>query len=160
MSSSLRDESEEEPAEIRSDAAGLSYVKLSGEIGCLVNGAGLAMSTMDLVKFHGGEPANFLDVGGGANVEQVTEAFQIILSDSNVKAILVNIFGGIMRCTTIANALVEASKTIGFTVPLVVRLEGTEVEEGKKILAASGTSIITADGLTDAAQKVVDSIKA
>ena len=130
------------------------------EIVCLVNGAGLAMSTMDLVKFHGGEPANFLDVGGGANVEQVTEAFQIILSDSNVKAILVNIFGGIMRCTTIANALVEASKTIGFTVPLVVRLEGTEVEEGKKILAASGTSIITADGLTDAAQKVVDSIKA
>ena len=157
---SLRDESEEEPAEIRADAAGLSYVKLSGEIGCLVNGAGLAMSTMDLVKFHGGEPANFLDVGGGANVEQVTEAFQIILSDSNVKAILVNIFGGIMRCTTIANALVEASKTIGFTVPLVVRLEGTEVEEGKKILAASDTSIITADGLTDAAQKVVDSIKA
>ena len=156
----LRDLSEEEPAEIRADAAGLSYVKLSGEIGCLVNGAGLAMSTMDLVKFHGGEPANFLDVGGGANVEQVTEAFQIILSDSNVKAILVNIFGGIMRCTTIANALVEASKTIGFTVPLVVRLEGTEVEEGKKILAASGTSIITADGLTDAAQKVVDSIKA
>jgi succinyl-CoA synthetase beta subunit len=157
---SLRDESEEEPAEIRADAAGLSYVKLNGEIGCLVNGAGLAMSTMDLVKFHGGEPANFLDVGGGANVEQVTEAFQIILSDSNVKAILVNIFGGIMRCTTIANALVEASKTIGFTVPLVVRLEGTEVEEGKKILAASDTSIITADGLTDAAQKVVDSIKA
>ena len=156
----LRDESEEEPAEIRADAAGLSYVKLNGEIGCLVNGAGLAMSTMDLVKFHGGEPANFLDVGGGANVEQVTEAFQIILSDSNVKAILVNIFGGIMRCTTIANALVEASKTIGFTVPLVVRLEGTEVEEGKKILAASDTSIITADGLTDAAQKVVDSIKA
>ncbi|HBU36511.1 MAG TPA: ADP-forming succinate--CoA ligase subunit beta [Planctomycetaceae bacterium] len=156
----LRDETEEEPAEIRADAAGLSYVKLNGEIGCLVNGAGLAMSTMDLVKFHGGEPANFLDVGGGANVEQVTEAFQIILSDSNVKAILVNIFGGIMRCTTIANALVEASKTIGFTVPLVVRLEGTEVEEGKKILAASDTSIITADGLTDAAQKVVDSIKA
>ena len=156
----LRDESEEEPAEIRADAAGLSYVKLNGEIGCLVNGAGLAMSTMDLVKFHGGAPANFLDVGGGANVEQVTEAFQIILSDSNVKAILVNIFGGIMRCTTIANALVEASKTIGFTVPLVVRLEGTEVEEGKKILAASDTSIITADGLTDAAQKVVDSIKA
>ena len=156
----LRDESEEEPAEIRAAAAGLSYVKLNGEIGCLVNGAGLAMSTMDLVKFHGGEPANFLDVGGGANVEQVTEAFRIILSDSNVKAILVNIFGGIMQCTTIANALVEASKTVGFTVPLVVRLEGTEVEEGKKILASSDTSIITADGLTDAAQKVVESIKA
>ena len=137
---SLRDESEEEPAEIRADAAGLSYVKLNGEIGCLVNGAGLAMSTMDLVKFHGGEPANFLDVGGGANVEQVTEAFQIILSDSNVKAILVNIFGGIMRCTTIANALVEASKTIGFTVPLVVRLEGTEVEEGKNCLLYTSPS--------------------
>lgn len=151
----LRDEAEEEPAEIRAAAAGLSYVKLDGSIGCLVNGAGLAMSTMDLVKLHGGEPANFLDVGGGADVNQVTEAFRIILSDANVKAILVNIFGGIMRCTTIATALVEASKTVGFTVPLVVRLEGTEVEEGKKILAESGTSIITADGLTDAAQKVV-----
>jgi succinyl-CoA synthetase beta subunit len=151
----LRDEAEEEPAEIRAAAAGLSYVKLDGSIGCLVNGAGLAMSTMDLVKLHGGEPANFLDVGCGADVNQVTEAFRIILSDANVKAILVNIFGGIMRCTTIATALVEASKTVGFTVPLVVRLEGTEVEEGKKILAASGTSIITADGLTDAAQKVV-----
>ena len=152
---SLRDEAEEDPAEIRAATAGLSYVKLDGTIGCLVNGAGLAMSTMDLVKLHGGEPANFLDVGGGADVGQVTEAFQIILSDTNVKAILVNIFGGIMRCTTIATALVEASKTVGFTVPLVVRLEGTEVEEGKKILAASGAAIITADGLTDAAKKVV-----
>jgi succinyl-CoA synthetase beta subunit len=151
----LRDEAEEEPAETRAAAAGLSYVKLSGTIGCLVNGAGLAMSTMDLVKHHGGEPANFLDVGGGADVAQVTEAFRIILSDPHVKAILVNIFGGIMRCTTIANALVEASKTVGFTVPLVVRLEGTEVEEGKKILAGSGAKIITADGLTDAAKKVV-----
>jgi len=151
----LRDEAEEEPAEIRAAAAGLSYVKLDGTIGCLVNGAGLAMSTMDLVKLHGGEPANFLDVGGGADVNQVTEAFRIILSDPNVKAILVNIFGGIMRCTTIATALVEASKTVGFTVPLVVRLEGTEVAEGKKILAESGTAIITADGLTDAAKKVV-----
>ena len=151
----LRDEAEEEPAETRAAAAGLSYVKLDGTIGCLVNGAGLAMSTMDLVKFHGGEPANFLDVGGGADVKAVTEAFRIILSDTNVKAILVNIFGGIMRCTTIATALVEASKTVGFSVPLVVRLEGTEVAEGKKILAASGTAIITADGLTDAAKKVV-----
>ena len=151
----LRDEAEEEPAETRAAAAGLSYVKLNGTIGCLVNGAGLAMSTMDLVKYHGGEPANFLDVGGGADVKQVTEAFRIILSDKHVKAILVNIFGGIMRCTTIATALVEASKTVGFNVPLVVRLEGTEVEEGKKILATSGTAIITADGLTDAAQKVV-----
>ena len=151
----LRDEAEEEPAETRAAAAGLSYVKLNGTIGCLVNGAGLAMSTMDLVKYHGGQPANFLDVGGGADVNQVTEAFRIILSDPHVKAILVNIFGGIMRCTTIANAVVEASKTVGFTVPLVVRLEGTEVEEGKKILANSGTAIITADGLTDAAKKVV-----
>jgi succinyl-CoA synthetase beta subunit len=156
----LRDEAEEEPAETRAAAAGLSYVKLDGTIGCLVNGAGLAMSTMDLVKFHGGEPANFLDVGGGADVKAVTEAFRIILSDTNVKAILVNIFGGIMRCTTIATALVEASKTVGFSVPLVVRLEGTEVAEGKKILAASGTAIITADGLTDAAQKVVAASKA
>ena len=156
----LRDEAEEEPAEIRAAAAGLSYVKLNGEIGCLVNGAGLAMSTMDLIKYHGGEPANFLDVGGGANVDQVTEAFRIILSDDNVKGILVNIFGGIMRCTTIATALVEASKSVGFSVPLVVRLEGTEVEEGKKILASSGTSIITADGLTDAAQKIVAAVKA
>ena len=151
----LRDEAEEDPSETRASAAGLSYVKLNGTIGCLVNGAGLAMSTMDLVKYHGGEPANFLDVGGGADVKQVTEAFRIILSDKNVKAILVNIFGGIMRCTTIANAVIEASKTVGFTVPLVVRLEGTEVEEGKKILASSGTAIITANGLTDAAQKVV-----
>ena len=151
----LRDLEEEDPAETRAAAAGLSYVKLNGTIGCLVNGAGLAMSTMDLVKYHGGEPANFLDVGGGADVKQVTEAFRIILSDKHVKAILVNIFGGIMRCTTIATALVEASKSIGFSVPLVVRLEGTEVEEGKKILAQSGTAIITADGLTDAAQKVV-----
>lgn len=156
----LRDAAEEEPAEIRAAAAGLSYVKLEGTIGCLVNGAGLAMSTMDLVKLHGGEPANFLDVGGGADVKQVTEAFRIILSDTNVKAILVNIFGGIMRCTTIATAIIEASKTVGFTVPLVVRLEGTEVEEGKKILAESGTAIITANGLTDAAQKVVAASKA
>ncbi|MEX0687787.1 MAG: ADP-forming succinate--CoA ligase subunit beta [Pirellulales bacterium] len=156
----LRDAAEEEPAEIRAAAAGLSYVKLEGTIGCLVNGAGLAMSTMDLVKLHGGEPANFLDVGGGADVKQVTEAFRIILSDTNVKAILVNIFGGIMRCTTIATAVIEASKTVGFTVPLVVRLEGTEVEEGKKILAESGTAIITANGLTDAAQKVVAASKA
>jgi succinyl-CoA synthetase beta subunit len=156
----LRDEAEEDPSETRAAAAGLSYVKLNGTIGCLVNGAGLAMSTMDLVKHHGGEPANFLDVGGGANVTAVTEAFRIILSDTHVKAVLVNIFGGIMRCTTIAAALIEASKTVGFTVPVVVRLEGTEVEEGKKILAASGAKIITADGLTDAAQKVVAASKA
>ncbi len=156
----LRDLAEEDPAEVRAGKAGLSYVKLEGNIGCLVNGAGLAMSTMDLIKLHGGEPANFLDVGGGANVEQVTEAFRILLDDKNVKAVLVNIFGGIMRCTTIANALVDAYKTVGFTVPLVVRLEGTEVEQGRKIIADSDVDIISAEGLTDAAKKVVAAAKA
>ncbi len=151
----LRDFTEEDPNELRAGRAGLSYVQLEGNIGCLVNGAGLAMSTMDLIKLHGGEPANFLDVGGGANAEQVTEAFRILLSDKNVKAVLVNIFGGIMRCTTIANAIVTAYKEVGFNVPLVVRLEGTEVEEGRKILAESGVSIISAMDLTDAANKVV-----
>ena len=151
----LRDLSEENPFEVRASDAGLSYVKLEGNIGCLVNGAGLAMSTMDLIKLHGGQPANFLDVGGGANVEQVTEAFRILLDDKNVKAVLVNIFGGIMRCTTIATAIVAAYKSVGFNVPLVVRLEGTEVEEGRKILANSGVDIIAAEGLTDAAKKVV-----
>lgn len=150
-----RDLSEEEASEVRAGDAGLSYVKLEGNIACLVNGAGLAMSTMDIIKYHGGEPANFLDVGGGANAQQVTEAFRIILDDKNVKAVLVNIFGGIMQCTTIAKALVEAYQSVGFNVPLVVRLEGTEVEEGKKILQESGVDIITADGLTDAAKKVV-----
>lgn len=151
----LRDFEEEDPNELRAGAAGLSYVQLEGNIGCLVNGAGLAMSTMDLIKLHGGEPANFLDVGGGANAEQVTEAFRILLSDKNVKAVLVNIFGGIMRCTTIASAIVAAYKEVGFNVPLVVRLEGTEVEEGRKILAKSGVDIISATDLTDAANKVV-----
>jgi len=151
----LRDLSEEDPAEVRASEAGLSYVQLEGNIGCLVNGAGLAMSTMDLIKLHGGEPANFLDVGGGAKVEQVTEAFRILLGDKEVKAVLVNIFGGIMRCTTIANAVLEAYKQVGFNVPLVVRLEGTEVEEGRKILAESDVDIIAATDLTDAANKVV-----
>ena len=151
----LRDISEEDPAEVRAGEAGLSYVQLDGNIGCLVNGAGLAMSTMDLIKLHGGQPANFLDVGGGAKTEQVTEAFRILLDDKNVKAVLVNIFGGIMQCTTIANAILEAYKVVGFNVPLVVRLEGTEVEEGRKILAESDVDIITAEGLTDAANKVV-----
>ena len=155
----LRDLSEEDPAEVRASNTGLSYVKLDGNIGCLVNGAGLAMATMDIIKLHGGEPANFLDVGGGANEQQVTEAFRIILSDPNVNAILVNIFGGIARCTTIANAIVAASKAVGFTVPLVVRLEGTEVEEGKKILRESGVNLIAADDLTDAAKKVVAASK-
>ncbi len=151
----LRDLSEEEPAEVRAGEAGLSYVKLEGNIGCLVNGAGLAMSTMDLIKLHGGEPANFLDVGGGADVDQVTEAFRILLEDGNVKAVLVNIFGGIMRCTTIAEAVLAAYKSVGFNVPLVVRLEGTEVEDGRRILAESDVDIIAAEGLTDAAKKVV-----
>ena len=151
----LRDISEEDPAEVRAGEAGLSYVQLEGNIGCLVNGAGLAMSTMDLIKLHGGEPSNFLDVGGGAQVDQVTEAFRILLNDKNVKAVLVNIFGGIMRCTTIANAVVEAYKQVGFNVPLVVRLEGTEVAEGRKILEESDVDIIAATDLTDAANKVV-----
>ena len=154
----LRDINEEEPTEVRAGEAGLSFIKLDGNIACLVNGAGLAMSTMDIIKLHGGEPANFLDVGGGANTQQVTEAFRILLSDPNVKAVLVNIFGGIARCTTIANALVEASKEVGFSVPLVVRLEGTEVEEGRKILEESDVELITAMDLTDAAEKVVDAV--
>jgi succinyl-CoA synthetase beta subunit len=154
----LRDLAEEDPNELRAGKAGLSYVQLDGNIGCLVNGAGLAMSTMDLIKLHGGEPANFLDVGGGANAEQVTEAFRILLSDKKVKAVLVNIFGGIMRCTTIASAIVTAYKEVGFNVPLVVRLEGTEVEEGRKILADSGVDIIAAKDLTDAANKVVAAV--
>ncbi len=156
----LRDMSEEDPAEVRAGEAGLSYVQLEGNIGCLVNGAGLAMSTMDLIKLHGGEPANFLDVGGGAQVEQVTEAFRILLDDQNVQAVLVNIFGGIMRCTTIASAIVAAYKQVSFNVPLVVRLEGTEVADGRRILAESDVDIITADDLTDAANKVVAAAKA
>ncbi len=155
----LRDIGEEEPVEVRASEAGLSYVKLDGNIACLVNGAGLAMSTMDLIKLHGGEPANFLDVGGGADVEQVTEAFRIILDDENVQGVLVNIFGGIMHCTTIASALVDAYKTVGFSVPLVVRLEGTEVAEGRRIIEDSDVDIINADGLTDAAQKIVAAVK-
>jgi succinyl-CoA synthetase beta subunit len=151
----LRDTAEEDPSELRAQATGLSYVKLQGNIGCLVNGAGLAMSTMDIIKYHGGEPANFLDVGGGANVEQVTEGFRIILADPNVKAVLVNIFGGIMKCDTIASAILEACRQVKFDVPLVVRLEGTNVEQAREILADSGLPIIGASDLTDAAEKVV-----
>jgi succinyl-CoA synthetase beta subunit len=151
----LRDESEEDPAELRAARAGLSYISLTGTIGCLVNGAGLAMSTMDIIKYHGGSPANFLDVGGGANKEQVTEAFRILLSDPRVKAVLVNIFGGIMKCDIIAGAIIAAFKEVGFHVPLVVRLEGTNVEQGRKMLADSGLNITTANGLTEAAKKVV-----
>lgn len=151
----LRDLSEENPFEVRAAEAGLSFVKLEGNIGCLVNGAGLAMSTMDLIKYHGGEPANFLDVGGGANVDQVTEAFRILLSDKNVKAVLVNIFGGIMKCDIIVEALLGAYEKVGFNVPLVVRLEGTNVAKAREMLAASGREIISASDLTDAAKKVV-----
>ena len=155
-----RDLAEEDPAEVRAGNAGLSYVNLEGNIGCLVNGAGLAMSTMDIIKLHGGQPANFLDVGGGANTEQVTEAFRILLDDPSVKAVLVNIFGGIARCTTIAQAILEASREVGFSVPLVVRLEGTEVEEGRKLLEESDVEIISAMDLTDAAEKVVQAASA
>ena len=154
----LRDLSEEDPAEVKAADTGLSYVKLHGNIGCLVNGAGLAMSTMDLIKIHGGEPANFLDVGGGANEQQVTEAFRIILADKNVKAVLVNIFGGIMKCDVIVSALLNAYEKVGFNVPLVVRLEGTNVEIAREMLEASGRPIISASDLTDAAQKVVKSL--
>jgi len=156
----LRDESEEDPAELRAGKAGLSFIKLNGTIGCLVNGAGLAMGTMDIIKYHGGEPANFLDVGGGANKDQVTEAFRILLSDTNVKAVLVNIFGGIMKCDTIAAAILAAFDEVGFRVPLIVRLEGTNVEQGKKLLAESGKNIVAATGMTEAAQKVVAAAKA
>jgi succinyl-CoA synthetase beta subunit len=151
----MLDVAEEDPAELRAGQSDLSYVSLDGNIACLVNGAGLAMSTMDLIKYHGGEPANFLDVGGGASKDQVLEGFRILLGAPNVKAVLVNIFGGIMRCDVIASALLAAYNELDFRVPLVVRLEGTNVEAGKKLLEASGRKIITASGLTDAAQKVV-----
>jgi succinyl-CoA synthetase beta subunit len=155
----LRDESEENPAELRATRAGLSFISLTGNIGCLVNGAGLAMSTMDIIKYHGGEPANFLDVGGGANKEQVTEALRILLADPRVKAVLINIFGGIMKCDTIATAMVAAFQEVKPKVPFVVRLEGTNVEQGRKILAESGLNITTATTMSDAAKKVVASAK-
>ncbi|MBV8556687.1 MAG: ADP-forming succinate--CoA ligase subunit beta [Planctomycetaceae bacterium] len=155
----LLDVSEEDPAELRAAESGLSYVSLDGNIACLVNGAGLAMSTMDLIKYHGGEPANFLDVGGGADKEQVLEGFRILLSSPRVQAVLVNIFGGIMKCDIIASALLAAYNELDFRVPLVVRLEGTNVETGRKLLEESGRRIITASGLTDAAKKVVAAAK-
>ena len=152
----LRDESEEEPAEIEAAELDLNYIKLDGNIGCLVNGAGLAMATMDIIKLHGGDPANFLDVGGSATKEKVAAAFKIIMSDENVNGILVNIFGGIMRCDIIAEGVVSAAQEIDLQVPLVVRLEGTNVEKGKSILAESGLPILSADNLSTAAQKIVD----
>ncbi len=154
----MRDVAEEEPTEVRAREAGLSYVKLDGDIGCLVNGAGLAMATMDIVKLQGGEPANFLDVGGGATAEQVTTAFRIILEDPSVKGILVNIFGGIMRCDVIAEGVVEATKAVGLDRPLVVRLEGTNVEKGRSILAKSGLDITAARDMEDAAKRIVEAV--
>ena len=155
----LRDLDEEDPAEVEAGKYDLNYVKLDGEIGCMVNGAGLAMATMDIIKLFGSEPANFLDVGGGATKEKVTAAFKIIVSDPNVKGILVNIFGGIMKCDIIAEGIVAAAKEISLKVPLVVRLEGTNVEKGKEILAKSGLAITSADNLADAARKVVAAVK-
>ncbi len=155
----LRDEDEEDPAETEASEHELNYIKLDGSIGCMVNGAGLAMATMDIIQLYGGSPANFLDVGGGATAERVTVAFKIILSDSNVQGILVNIFGGIMRCDVIAEGIVTAAKEVKLNVPLVVRLEGTNVDKGKTILAESGLPIVSADNLGDAAQKVVDEVK-
>ncbi len=152
----MRDVSEEDPDELEAKEAGLSYIKLDGTIGCMVNGAGLAMSTMDIIKYFGGEPANFLDVGGGANAEQVATAFQIITRDPNVKGIFVNIFGGIMRCDTIATGIVDAVRRVGLEVPLVVRLEGTNVELGKRIIDESGLDVISATDMKDGAQKIVE----
>jgi succinyl-CoA synthetase beta subunit len=151
----MRDVAEEDPREVEASKHGLNYIGLDGNIACLVNGAGLAMATMDIIKFYGGEPANFLDVGGGATEEQVTEAFKILIADKKVKAILVNIFGGIMKCDIIAQGIINAAKTLKLSVPLVVRLEGTNVEAGKKLIADSGLAVIAADDLADAAQKAV-----
>ena len=155
----LRDLNEEEPAEIEASKHGLAYIKLNGTIGCMVNGAGLAMATMDIIKLYGQEPANFLDVGGGASKEQVIEAFKLILSDKKVKGILINIFGGIMRCDVLAQGLVDAAKETNIKLPLVVRLAGTNFKEGKKILDNSGLKLISAENLDDAAQKIVEAIK-
>ena len=155
----LRDVAEEDPREVEASKHGLNYIGLDGNIACLVNGAGLAMATMDIIKFYGGEPANFLDVGGGATEEQVTEAFKILIADKKVKAILVNIFGGIMKCDVIAQGIINAAKTVNLSVPLVIRLEGTNVERGKKLLKESGVELIAADDLADAAQKAVAAAK-
>jgi succinyl-CoA synthetase beta subunit len=156
----LRDVGEEDPAEVEAGKHGLNYIKLDGTIGCMVNGAGLAMATMDIIKLYGAEPANFLDVGGGASQDKVTAAFKILLADPHVKGVLVNIFGGIMRCDVIAEGVVAAAREVGLNMPLVVRLEGNNVEQGRKILAQSGLSIIAASDLADAAGKVVQAVKA
>ena len=156
--SAMRDPYEEDTRELEAGKSGLSYISLDGNIGCMVNGAGLAMATMDLIQLHGGEPANFLDVGGGATTETVTQAFRLILADEKVQAVLVNIFGGIMQCDVIATGIIEAVKQADLTVPLVVRLEGTNVEIGKQLLADSGLNLIAADGLSEAAQKAVQAV--
>jgi succinyl-CoA synthetase beta subunit len=156
----LRDNDEEDPVELEAQGAGLSYVSLDGDIGCLVNGAGLAMATMDIIKHHGGSPANFLDVGGGATKDQVTKAFKMILSSSRVKGIFVNIFGGIMKCDVIAEGVIAATKELELNVPLVVRLEGTNVEQGKKLLSESGLRIQAADNMADGAKRIVEAVRA
>ena len=155
----LRDTTEEDPKEIEASKHELAYIALDGTIGCMVNGAGLAMATMDIIKLYGAEPANFLDVGGGANKEKVTAAFKIITADPAVKGILVNIFGGIMRCDIIAEGVIAAVKEVGLKVPLVVRLEGTNVEQGKKIINESGLNVISANDLSDGAKKIVEAVK-
>jgi len=151
----LRDLAEEDPLEVEASSHGLNYIKLDGQVGCMVNGAGLAMATMDIIKLHGGDPANFLDVGGGATTEMVTQAFRILLGDPNVKAVLINIFGGIMRCDVVAAGVVAAAREVGVKVPVVVRLEGTNVKKGKEILLESGLDFAVADGMDDAARQVV-----
>ena len=156
----LRDEYEEDSRELEAKGSGLSYISLDGNIGCMVNGAGLAMATMDVIKLYGAEPANFLDVGGSATTEAVAHAFRLILSDPKVKAVLVNIFGGIMKCDTVASGIIEAVKQVNLTVPLVIRLEGTNVELGRKILSESGLELMTADSLSDAAEKAVSAMGA
>ncbi|HEV8307186.1 MAG TPA: ADP-forming succinate--CoA ligase subunit beta [Methylomirabilota bacterium] len=152
---SFRDTNEETPLDVEAAKFGLNYIKLDGDVGCMVNGAGLAMATMDIIKHAGGAPANFLDVGGGANATQIENAFRILLSDPNVKAVLINIFGGILRCDVLADGIIRAARTLGITVPVVIRMEGTNVEEGRQMLRASGLNFTTADGMQDAAEKVV-----
>jgi succinyl-CoA synthetase beta subunit len=151
----LRDLNEEDPLEVEASRFSLNYIKLDGTIACMVNGAGLAMATMDIVKYAGGSPANFLDVGGGANAEQIKNAFRILLSDSSVKAVLINIFGGILRCDTLAAGVVNAARDLNVKVPIVIRMEGTNVEKGREILSESGFNFTVADGMKDAAEKVV-----
>jgi succinyl-CoA synthetase beta subunit len=155
----LRDITEEDPLEVEASKYGLNYIKLDGNVGCMVNGAGLAMATMDIIQYAGGMPANFLDVGGGANAEQVTHAFEILLSDKNVKAVLINIFGGILRVDTLATGVVQAAKQTNIQLPIVLRLEGTNVEQGREILQKSGLNFIVAETMKDAAEKVVAAAK-